>query len=734
MTVISGGSAQAVSTQAATQQGGPAQPVAVVSGGTQEGGPALPVYVVTSGPVAGGPAMPVYAAAVGATVAGGPAMPVYVVSGSLNPTPPTPPYTLFRDVYSDTDPPPLVTPRIAVPGNGQWSVTDTSTPKGLQTAASRLRLAQAGATVGIPVDLGWGACELIGTDESGNPFARVAGRAFEALIHVEDEGADFAIHWSTTGIVGDPSANGHGWLLDNNGWLVAISNSLRTLISGTGSARNCIRPMCYLCCVVLQASGAYILLSTFATDTGLTGNSSDPVGIPQYPIARLLWAEQSGTVSPLYLSLAFKRIYNYPLGHANEDARVIDITSNSAWNTVNGLATNYDLFTRADSAVSLGTSTSGVAWTADGGTFGISTNRGYQPGNTGFARAWVPGVADGIVESDITIGASKNVGLMVRRQDANNFIRVWLNGGNQISIQTWVAGGFGATIIQTGFTFNVGTTYRIRVGFMGNMYMVWINGANVFSGGWQPDVNNRFLAATGCGLYAANDNGGSFWDNFAIWPHTVTLPSELQVGAVPPVWTPGATLGNDTFTQANGTALDSYIPPAGGVWNERFGDWVVTNNKATVSGASSGAGDWYVTQNIGVPNVECSVDITQPNPLGAFVFVGIIAYVDASNWIAFRLAAATVAQPNDYEIEVTQVVAGVSNVVHKVQFGVAFVAASTHTLKVQLNSDVALIFFDNLPRESYVMPAGLANRAHYGLYRNDDDGGAVFDNWIVKAL
>jgi hypothetical protein len=84
MTVNSGGSAQAVSTQAATQQGGPAQPVYVVSGGTQEGGPAQPVYVVTSGPVAGGPALPVYAAAIGSTVAGGPAVPVYVVSGSLS--------------------------------------------------------------------------------------------------------------------------------------------------------------------------------------------------------------------------------------------------------------------------------------------------------------------------------------------------------------------------------------------------------------------------------------------------------------------------------------------------------------------------------------------------------------------------------------------------------------------------------------------------------------------------
>lgn len=82
-------------------QGGPAQPVSVVTSGPVEGGAAIPVavvtdgravvggpaqrvVVVTSGPVQGGPARPIVAAPSGAVVQGGPAIPVYVVSGSFS--------------------------------------------------------------------------------------------------------------------------------------------------------------------------------------------------------------------------------------------------------------------------------------------------------------------------------------------------------------------------------------------------------------------------------------------------------------------------------------------------------------------------------------------------------------------------------------------------------------------------------------------------------------------------
>lgn len=731
-----GGTAAPVIVSTDPPSGGAALPVAVVSSAPVAAGPAQPVYVVSAAQLASGafrlaagPAQPVVAVSGRPATAGRP-IAVYAVSGSFAGSSANPDaYPLLRDMFTDTDAAPLASPRVAVPGAGTWTVTDTSTPKVLYTNGTNyLRLQQAGVTIGTSVDLGWGAAALISAS-----FARVAGRAFVAVIHVEDETSDFALHWSTSGAAGDPSADGHGWKLDSNGYLVAISNSVRSVVSGRTGARNTIRPMQYLAAVVLQASGAYVLLSTFGTDPGLSGNSDDPVGIPQYPLARLVWAEQSGTVTPLYPAMQFKKIHNYPGGHAIADARVLDLPD-AAYTTANGLATARDTFTRANSATSLGTADVGGAWTVDGGTWGISSNQAYQPGNTGFTRAWVPGLADGVVEADITVGASKNVGLMVRRVDASNFIRVWLNGGNSIAIQTWVAGGFGATIVTTGYTFTVGQTYRIRVAFQGNKYQAWVNGVNIY-GAWQTDSNNRHLTGTGCGLYAVNDNGGSRWDNFAVWPHTTTLPADLQAGAAPLVLTPGATLASDTFTDADGTALTAHTPTSGPAWTAPFGTWAIQSNALAGTGTGAPATKArYALQTLNVADVECSISITQPNPLGSYVFAGIIAYVDSSNYVVVRLAQDVVNQPNDQEIEIDYLLSGAASVVHKVQFGVAYPAGSTHTLKVQFSGNVILVCFDDAPRESFILPAALTARVAYGPYSNEDGNTATFDGWVVKAL
>jgi hypothetical protein len=272
----------------------------------------------------------------------------------------------------------------------------------------------------------------------------------------------------------------------------------------------------------------------------------------------------------------------------------------------------------------------------------------------------------------------------------------------------------------------------------GNKYQVWIDGVNIY-GGWQTDSNSRFITATGVGLYSNNSagNGTTRWDNLAVWPHAVTLPPELQASGAASLlsaWTVGSSLANDTFTDVNGTLLPAHTAESGGAWTSRFGTWTITSNKAVPSGSADGSGHRYITQSINVADVECSVDITQPAVFGSYIFCGLIAYIDASNWIAVRLAQDIALQPNDQEIEITQVVAGVGNVVHKVQFGIAYAAGSTHTLKAQFKGDRLRIFFDGEPRESYVMSAALTQRVHYGLYQNNTDGGAVFDNWSVKAL
>lgn len=90
MTTVQGGSALPVSVSTQAPQGGPAIPVAVVSGRPVAGGDATPVYVVSAAELAagafvleGGDPRPVVAVADSRPTLGQRPMPVYVVSGSL---------------------------------------------------------------------------------------------------------------------------------------------------------------------------------------------------------------------------------------------------------------------------------------------------------------------------------------------------------------------------------------------------------------------------------------------------------------------------------------------------------------------------------------------------------------------------------------------------------------------------------------------------------------------------
>jgi hypothetical protein len=90
-------------------------------------------------------------------------------------------------------------------------------------------------------------------------------------------------------------------------------------------------------------------------------------------------------------------------------------------------ASYYDTFTRADSAVSMGVaSPGGGTWTAQAGTWGISTNRGYCV--TGVAGDWSTAVilfgqADVIAEVTFdTQAANGSAGIVIRSADANTGI------------------------------------------------------------------------------------------------------------------------------------------------------------------------------------------------------------------------------------------------------------------------------------------------------------------------
>lgn len=97
----------------------------------------------------------------------------------------------------------------------------------------------------------------------------------------------------------------------------------------------------------------------------------------------------------------------------------------SPYPVVGGIPNVTDDFNRTDSAVSLGTSTSGHLWTAQVGTGGISSNQAYFPVlSGGVAYATVPyGSVDCTLEVTFSTVA-RPMGVNLRWEDSSNFIRV----------------------------------------------------------------------------------------------------------------------------------------------------------------------------------------------------------------------------------------------------------------------------------------------------------------------
>lgn len=137
-----------------------------------------------------------------------------------------------------------------------------------------------------------------------------------------------------------------------------------------------------------------------------------------------------------------------------------------------------DRFVRADSASTLGTNSTGQAWTAHTGTWGISSNRAYLVTLAGDSVAtFDAGIGDSDVSCDFVFGVDG--GLILRATDANNF---WLvlfpTAANQIGLWKRVAG----TYTQRGnfaTTLTVGRSYNIRCTVVANAWNVYLDGVAV---------------------------------------------------------------------------------------------------------------------------------------------------------------------------------------------------------------------------------------------------------------
>jgi len=185
-----------------------------------------------------------------------------------------------------------------------------------------------------------------------------------------------------------------------------------------------------------------------------------------------------------------------------------------------------DTFTRADSATSLGSADTGQAWTAQSGTWGISSNRPYIAVRSGGADvATLVGLNSGIISVDIATTAvadATNRGLVFRLADSSNFLEVALvdvaGTDRVVRIGKRVAGVFTQLAVSSAAQWTVGATITLRAEVTGNRITGFINGVSAV-GYYLTTAENAAFTGTNCGFYvgtAANDDALGRFDNFLI--------------------------------------------------------------------------------------------------------------------------------------------------------------------------------------------------------------------------
>jgi hypothetical protein len=173
----------------------------------------------------------------------------------------------------------------------------------------------------------------------------------------------------------------------------------------------------------------------------------------------------------------------------------------------------FDNFNRANSASTLGGAVVGGSWTANTGTWGISSNQAYLPTEAGNSVATLnAGKTLSYVAASITAVSSNNApGLMVQWLDATHWIygfidltdggmQVWQNNGGSFS-QLAAPGSLGAVV-------NVPQRLLCVLTSSGAAQAWYLNGALAAS-----TTGTAASTAQHAGFYC-NDANGGFWDDF----------------------------------------------------------------------------------------------------------------------------------------------------------------------------------------------------------------------------
>ncbi len=242
--------------------------------------------------------------------------------------------------------------------------------------------------------------------------------------------------------------------------------------------------------IVLKATGALY----YASDDGITWS--------------LVWVDDTLSAATLYA-----QVHNW-----NATAAV---RSFKVYQSVPKPPVVSDTFTRADSALTLGSAETGQTWTAVVGTWGISSNKAYSASDAGNERATInPGVANFIL--DCTISGTLNSGSNYRvpcpifhyNGEAEYLMFEMLAG----TVTLYKQDSGWTSLVSAALATADATDYSVRVVSIGNDIKIYVDGtlrlSHTLAAG-----NTKFAAYTTAGLMVEKDGApatAARFDNFKV--------------------------------------------------------------------------------------------------------------------------------------------------------------------------------------------------------------------------
>lgn len=219
------------------------------------------------------------------------------------------------------------------------------------------------------------------------------------------------------------------------------------------------------------------------------------------------------------------------------------------------------------------------------------------------------------------------------------------------------------------------------------------------------------MTGTGFGPYTSTNPTGARWDNFLALPHTITLPSELQDGATPHIFSPGTILMQDTFTGSDGAAINGRTPDTvgSGTWEVIGTGFQISGNSLINTNIDGADADYFALYDVGVGDVEITATVTTP-AAGDIIRSGLAFRVgDASDSVRARMFMHP-SQPANDEVEVWEFKTPYNaNDFHKQWLADFYTLSTTYTLKAQIKGKLLHFFINGQPIVSYYLVANHAS-------------------------